>query len=210
MSTLLVRKKLSMALLGVTLMGFLVTATAKTAQAFSLAVYTDKAEWQKALNGQPFQTETFDESSLQPNIHVTSTTGTIKAGSWEDQVSKQPLQVTQWQFTQPLFAWGANFNLSPNDPGAGVTVIVKQLLGNQHKSNEIPNTYSGDFWGLVADEDFNTVNFEVGTQNIYRETYTMDNMVYAEPVPEPTTTLGILVFSSFLAGVWRKRQQLKS
>lgn len=208
MSTLLLKNKLSKAFAGAALVGLSVVAIPKTAQAFSFTSHTEQAEWVNDLKGQPFKTETFNQT-LQPGIRVTSTVGAIKAGVWEDQVNNQPLQTTQWHFAKPIFAWGANMNLGPSDPGAGIAVSVSKLVRGQQYIGEVPNTYAGEFWGFVADEVFNAVTFKAGTQEGYRETYTMDNMVYAEPVPEPTTLLGSFAFAGFLATVWFKRQQLQ-
>ncbi|HLO51808.1 MAG TPA: PEP-CTERM sorting domain-containing protein [Kamptonema sp.] len=200
---------LSMAVAGSAFIGLSVFSFPETAEAFSFNVYNNKAEWQNALNNQPFQTEQFNSTNLPLGVSVISQ-GLIENGVWQDQVSEN--QTNTWSFAKPLFAWGGNFNLAgPLDKGTGIAVTVEKLLGGEDFIGEISNTLEGDFWGLVADSPFNRVILSKGTQVGDRESYYLDDLVYAESppetVPEPVEILGSLGFVGVLAFVRHKRQQ---
>jgi len=209
-------KKLSIAVAGVAVVGLSVLSLTEKVEAFSVTVHADKAEWQNALKGQPFQTEEFNDTNLALGVSVTSQ-GVIKNGVWEDQVSDT--QTNTWSFAQPLSAWGGNFNLAGVlDKGTGIAVTAQELLGGNNSVGEISNSLQGEFWGFVADSPVDTVRLSKGTQgNLVddRESYFLDDMVYAqtppapvpEPVPEPAEIVGTLGFVGFLAFVRRKRQQ---
>jgi parallel beta-helix repeat protein len=83
---------------------------------------------------------------------------------------------TTWQFTPPIYAYGGNWNLAgPGGPGSAIEVYVNQTL-----VGIIPNTYSGQFWGFVSTELFSNVLLQEGAApSGWRESYEMDNMVYA-------------------------------
>jgi hypothetical protein len=61
----------------------------------------------------------------------------------------------------------------------------------------IPNTYIGEFWGLVSDQTFDGIIVKGDGLSGSAETYNMDNMVYSA-VPEPSTCIaGALLLLPF-------------
>lgn len=185
----------------------------ESAQAFNAVLYTNRAEWEQAFQqqGKSFKTEDFNDNNLQPEISVTSTVGLIQDGLWQDEIDET--QQTEWQFNKPILAWGGTFDLGgPGDAGSGLLLSVLTVLGEEKLVTEISNPLVGGFRGFIADTNFQTVRFTKGTQPAFRESYYLDNVVYAEadsqpvpqPVPEPTTILGTVVLG--LGGITLKRK----
>lgn len=190
-----------------------------------------KTDWINALGGQPFQTEDFNSTTFNPGISVSftgdHTLASLSPGLpcttacvilppakdpdtnatevWRDNL--QDGGTTTWQFSGSqfpggIFAWGGDWDLRPNNPGSGITTTVQLFLGGQQVvSSIIPSTFEGAFWGIVSDTPFNQVILSGSSEN-----YTLDNMVYAQSVPESSSALGVLL-SAFGAGIMLKRQQ---
>lgn len=135
---------------------------------------------------------------------------------WRDNIN--PGGTTTWQFSgsqfpEGIFAWGGDWDLNrPGGPGTGIRTTVQLLMdGQQVVGSEIPNTIQDKFWGIVSDTPFNQVILSSGSIPNVAENYTLDNMVYAQsvsaqPVPESSSALGVLL-SAFGAGIVLKRQQ---
>jgi len=69
--------------------------------------------------------------------------------------------------------------------------------------DEIPETYTGEFWGFISDTPFASVLLEAGTQGGSAETFYLDNMVYSFFSISSIPTLnewGMIIFSLLLAG----------
>ena len=186
-----------------------VLAISGIANAASFTVFTDQTAWEAAVGGK-FFTETFDDNVFE-DFSVVSTVGQVNNGLWKDQINDAPLQTTEWQFDKGITAWGGEFwdLAGPGGPGSGIKLTLGLLDGTtQTLGTEMTNSLSGDFFGIVSDELFDTVLLTEGTQSGWRETYNMDRMVYA--VPEPTSVLGLLGLGAFGVGkaLQRKKQQL--
>lgn len=186
-----------------------ILAVSGIANAASFTVFTDQTAWEAAVGG-TFFTEEFDDNVFE-DFSVVSTVGEVNNGLWEDQINDAPLQTTEWQFDKGITAWGGQFwdLAGPGGPGSGIKLTFDLLDGTtQTLGTEMSRFLSGDFFGVVSDERFDTVLLTEGTQSGVRETYRMDRMVYA--VPEPASVLGLLGIGAFGLGkaLKRKKQQL--
>ena len=141
----------------------------------AVTVYTDRTAWENALAAS-FSEETFDDASLNPGVSVVSSAGAVANGRWEDRLDSS--DTTEFSFSSNLTAYGGNWDLSPGGAGMGIAIT----LGNGSTyiiPDEIPNTYSGEFWGFISDTPFASVLLKAGTQPGVAETFYLDNMVYS-------------------------------
>ncbi|MEQ9486286.1 PEP-CTERM sorting domain-containing protein [Coleofasciculus sp. F4-SAH-05] len=195
--------------------GLSVLVLAPKADATNITVFTDKQAWIDALDEPWFETEDFEDQTLNPGVSVISTVGKIQGGVWSDLINDSPLQTTTWKFEQPeiwdgINAWGGIWDLAgPGGRGSNIAATVTLLMdGQQLIDKEIPNTLQGDFWGFVSDTPFDQVILTEGNLGGgHQETYTFDDMVYAQPAPEPSSILGIFVLGTLGAGSALKRKQ---
>ncbi len=74
----------------------------------------------------------------------------------------------------------------PGGPGANISVAVD---GSWVSIGEIPNTYTGKFWGFVSTTPFSAVRLSNGSNcdGAWCETYELDNMVYSANQPPNVT-----------------------
>ena len=181
----------------------------------SAGIYVnDRPGWESAVSVHGYTEEFFTDATLNPGVSVvTDYPGYVKVstGVWWDRLVV-PGQTdpgtgilwpsgstTTWQFATPLIGFGANWDLSgPGGPGAN----IKMFLNGSLVGLEILNSTGGTFWG-VTNGPFDTILLTSGSAGgAWCETYEMDNMVYAVPVPG-AILLGILGLS--VAGVKLRR-----
>jgi hypothetical protein len=158
----------------------------------------DKALWTSTVGA--YLTEDFNDHVFQPGISYTGDMGSLDIPAFRDQVARSE-GFGNLNFATPVLAAGADWDLSPNGPGSGVAVRVYYQDGSwEDLSQEIPNSFNGQFFGLVTDKPFNRVRYTGGTQptpgptDINQETLSLDNLVYSgavtgggSAVPEPAT-----------------------
>ena len=177
----------------------------------------DAAGWAAAAGSA--QTENFNDATLLPGLTVTTNFGSVTGGVWSDRMSAS--QTTTWFFGSPTIAFGGNWDLSPGAPGTGIAFTVTFLNNTtQLVAVEVPNTFTGEFFGFVSDTPFKSVLETVGIQSCstcVAETHNLDNLTFSTsatpaPVPLPAalplfaTGLGVLG----LLGWRRKRAAHKT
>ena len=163
------------------------------ARAALVTVYSSAAAWNAAVSGTVF-VEDFADSALQPGLTLrfgaNSPTGSISGGVYNDTA------VTQFNDTKnPLLsftsttAFGADFDLSPGGPGAGLLLALSFLDGtsaSQFIANPAGGAFNG-FFGLVSDTKITSVRFDSNFTGV--EAFSADNLRFltsgSNPVPEP-------------------------
>jgi hypothetical protein len=149
----------------------------------SVTVYDqDRPGWESAVG--IYEEEFFTDATLNPGVSVVSTypgyVDTIK-GVWWDRLVVPGYgtpTTTTWQFASPVVGFGANWNPGiPGGPGANIEV---KFNGSWTLVGEVPNNYTGQFWGFVSTTQFSSVRLASGSAGgAWCETYEMDNMVYS-------------------------------
>lgn len=144
----------------------------------TLTTYPDDySGWGDAVGN--FEREFFNDDTLEPEVSVTTDAGYIHADKyWYDEITcpADGDNETIWHFAAPIRAFGGNWDLSPGGPGTALKVYIN---GSWVLVGEIPNSYSGQFWGFVSSEPFTDVRIDHGSVNVWAETYHMDNMFYS-------------------------------
>ena len=114
---------------------------------------------------------------------------------WDRLIEPAGTTTTTWIFADPIYAFGGNWDLAgPGGPGSSIAVLIN---GSWVSVDTIPNTYTGEFWGFVSDEEFTQVLLQSGGDPYgWAETYELDNMVYAvnQPSEPPPPAVGGDVF----------------
>jgi len=123
-------------------------------------------------------------------------------------VNDAPLQTAEWFFVIPIRGFGAFFDLAPIGPGQGIAMTIGLVGGGtQLLSQEVLNSFTGEFFGLVSSEAFTSVLFTEGTQpSGVKETFNMDNLVYS-PIPETSSILMVVTGLLAMAGLLARRRQ---
>ncbi len=142
----------------------------------------DRSGWESAVG--VYEEECFTDSTLNPEVSVVSEypgyVDTAKGVWWDRLVCPAyGMTTTTWQFSTPIVGLGGNWNPGvPGGPGAHIAVAID---GSWVSVGEIPNTYTGQFWGFVSSEPFQTVCLSPGSycNGAWCETYELDNMVYS-------------------------------
>jgi len=167
-----------------------------------ISVFTDRTLWESAVGS--FTTETFDDSLLNSGLNVYSQSGGgVRGGLFNDVVFEGGfVGDTIWSFSSPILAFGGNWDLGPNSAG---TALEFGLHGPSDTFGvpgrpDIINTYTGEFWGILADTPFDTV--QIFSAGLGSEHYSLDNLVYSKTqIPEPNSLLllilGLIGFVSF-------------
>lgn len=149
-------------------------AMSATALASTTVYDNDFAGWQGAVMN--YQLEDFGDATLNTGVSYASGTGfaSISGGEFHDLIDNP--NVTTWSFATPIYAFGGNWDLGiPGGPGTGIKVLIN---GSWVEIGDIPNGYTGQFWGFVSTEPFTMVRLEETNPSIGIETYDFDNLVY--------------------------------
>jgi hypothetical protein len=181
------------------------------AKAVIITDYSSASAWQTAVGS--YTTEDFNDATLNLGLSVSTVNGSISGGLWNDKVVQSGASTT-WMFTNPINAWGADFDFTPGDWGGGINVSL-DLLGNgvvlAHTMLN-PSLPDGNTWpfvgfyGLRADMSFDRVVLTGGSQKwATQESYTLDNMKYSS-IPEPTTWSMLVLGVVALLGTLKLRR----
>ena len=147
----------------------------------AITIYTDRSNWEAAVFNQ-YWGEQFDDATLNPLISSftpSNSGGGVTGGVWLDFIddSQGPSTIT---FFKQLYAFGGNWNLGMDIPGTGISVYID---GISTHVGDIPNSYTGGFWGFYSDTYFTSVVLTEWNQtgNTFQR-YELDNMVFT-PTP---------------------------
>lgn len=169
----------------------------------SFTVYTDQASWEAAVAGMKIGVEDFNDSTIVPGLSINGAFANpvISGGVLNDFAT--PLDYTDYVFAKPIFAFGGNWNLGPQAAGSGLDLYV----GNTFVGS-IDSSYGGGFFGFVSTGPLRAaVSVVMGTQNDIGEHYTVDNVRFAAPVPEPETYAMFVAGLGVLGAIARRRKQ---
>ena len=155
------------------------------ADAVTITIFTDKAEWLDAVGGQ-FQLEDFADDQLNAGLSFVSTeSGHINPAQecYQDVLASQSQNepTTIWSFTPAVNAYGGNWALGgPGGSGNSLLVYIDDV---PVYVGAISNSFNGGFWGFTSDAPFTSVRL-VGGAGGNQQNYCLDDMVYA-PGPDP-------------------------
>ncbi len=174
------------------------------ANAATISVYNnDQPGWAAAAGS--YTTETFSSTTLNPGLSVISTVGQVTGGLWSDRLVPGS-QTTQWNFATPITAFGGNWDLTPGGPGTGIAFTVTFANNTtQSVGTEVPDSFSGEFFGFTSSLPIISVLETAGTQPGFAETYNLSNLVYSSTVPGPIPGAGFAGLAALaLAGVYAR------
>ena len=174
-----------------------------------VVVFTDSNGWLAATDS--VLTEDFEDTSLVPNLTVTTDNGVISDGVWNDSVDDPILGSnadTTWVYGGAPSAWSTEIDLNPGGAGSGLDIRVTYTDLTNQTFDEI--TTSG-FWGFVSsDKAISEVNISTTTLlGLTQEQFAFDNMssgIAATAVPEPGTSGLLLAVGGWLIG--RRRRMI--
>ena len=151
-----------------------------TAQGASVTVFSENLKGWTAAAGAPVITEDFNDLTLVPGLSITfgtSLPGSISGGLYHDRAetgSTNPV----FTFTPAIKAFGANWNLFvPTGPGTRLKLHLTFADSTEMDvTTEIPNTFTGQFFGVVSDTAIVSIRFDEGAnQEASVETFDMDD-----------------------------------
>ena len=170
-----------------------------------------RSDWEAAVDF------TFDEEDFSDGIWqgVTATASGgghfgfgVSGGNFNDRLTTT--NSTEFVFDVPINAFGANWDLSPGGSGLGIAIEVEGVF----VVLEIPNSFTGEFFGFISDVTFTSLILTAGTQGGFAETFDLDNVVITDstpdnmmPVPEPSTMILLCVVAFGLVTLKYLRKQ---
>src|ERR1700754_1075457 len=164
-----------------------------------VTVYTSQAAFLAALGGLP-SVENFADTTLVSGLSFSSNAGSIGGGVFNDRLVPA-VQTTTFSFGQFINGFGGFFDLTPG--GAGLGIAFNPAPGST-LTVQVPNSYSGQFWGFISVNSFSSLLLTAGTQGGVAETYTLDDLTFGVQgaptgVPEPAAW-GMMIGGFGLAG----------
>ncbi len=176
--------------------------------ASTVTVYTNKAAFQAASG--TVVTENFADTTLVSGLHIAGTAPqfSISGGRLNDRLAEG--LTTVFSFDSALRGFGANFDLSAGGSGMGLAITLNGgAIVNFLIPTEVPATQSGGFFGFISDTSFSSVTLRAGSAGgAVAETYSLDDVVFANAVPEPAT-ITIMLAGLALLGANARRGKRK-
>jgi hypothetical protein len=163
--------------------------------AAQFAFYTDQSAFADAVGS--YTVEDFEDLRAAPGLgRPTTDGGYIDDGLAHDQVRRTG-DDAHLPFLFDIGAFGGFWDMTPLGPGLGLELTILTGAGPVLVPRQIPNSYTGGFWGFTSTRPFTQVDIRAGTQrddHVETETFTLDNLHFAawsepEAVPEPATLL---------------------
>lgn len=195
-------------------------ALAPMASASVFSVFTNRGDWNVAMNniGASMFTETFDDGLVnQTGLSVDSQWGgSVGAFQYNDRVSSRSglgsapsglpsPWVTTWTLSGLTRGFGGTFDLSPGGAGEGIGVWGDLGAGYELLLT-VPRTAASEFWGFTSGTIFHSVQFRGGGNPLgIAETYRIDDLSYGN-VPEPTSIILLGTCMLGVAGIIRRRR----
>ncbi len=147
--------------------------------------------------------------------------GRFTSGAYLDTAEKY--SVTVWSFSQPVYAFGGNWDLGPVNAGLEVNTgdtgyfmpdaYVQPLSSyDWNDKPEWPAAQWSGFWGFVSTVPIQSVEIfsgDEGTSSSFAQNYTFTGMEIATAVPEPST-VNMLSFCAALIGVGMARRRRRN
>jgi hypothetical protein len=166
--------------------------------------YTSAATFAAALVSTTV--EDFADTTLVPGLSFVSTVGSIGGGVFNDRVIRSS-QSTAWSFTTAQNGFGGNWDLRPGGAGQGIEFVIT-LLNNTTLTigTQVPNSYSGQFFGFTSTDAFKKVSYTGGTQPGVAETHNLDNLSFGSAVPEPAAWAMLITGFGLVGAVARRRR----
>lgn len=167
----------------------------------------DLAGWVANTSGSVV--EDFEDTTLVPGVSITNDVGGISGGVFTSQISADYSWSVLFNFSSPIYAFGADWNLG-EDPlygGAGSNISLHIVFADNSVLDLIDailGTTINEFWGLVSDKGITSIELLSGTGPGI-ETFGMDNLRFSNQVPEPGS-LALLGVGIAGLGVARRRK----
>ena len=192
------------------------------AQAMSITTYTSVSSWAaavgaSALYSTPYEVENFNDGVLNSNLSITGPTVSLfvtpqpfftpSDGKVMEAVVNAPTDVVTLSFGgRKMYAMGAHWNLKgPGGPGSNITLNLVDgatYTFTDYYSNQLGSS----FRGFVSDTAFSSVVLSEGTA-CCQESFQMDNLKYAQAVPEPETYAMLMAGLGLMGFVARRRKK---
>ena len=206
---------------------FLLASSA--ASALTITSYSSVSTWSaavaaSALYSNPYEIEKFGDGvtfgGLNPRLTITGPTVQLGVaadpfftpgdGGVMEAIADDPSDAVTIEFDgRKMFAMGAHWNLrGPGGPGSNLTLNL--VDGSTYTFVDYyPNTLGASFRGFVSDTAFSSIVLTEGTSGggLGIETFQMDNLKYAQAVPEPETYAMLLAGLGLMGFVARRRKQ---
>jgi len=153
-----------------------------------VVIYTDATAFQAALLS--YSVETFTGNVINTaGLSFSSTAGSITGELFSDRVVNGA-DSTTWTLPSAMNGFGGYWDLTPQGAGQGLEFFIDGLT---LVPQEVPNSYSGQFFGFISDATFNSVKIDGGTQlpGSIAESYNVDNLTFGvagSPPPPPSDT----------------------
>ena len=183
--------------------GLIACLAAGSANAGIIDIYTGvgagelRADWEAAVGS--FSEEDFAGGVLE-DFSITSPASEFDiVGDLTDRVSTGSTVIT---FSDAITSFGANWDLTPGGAGLGIQINA----GGTLLAIEIPDTFTGEFFGFTSDVAFTSIILSTGTQGGVAETYDADNFVYSSASVSEPAALALLGLGLVGIGLSRKNK----